>query len=103
MKRRLSQWMLFTGIVSVSAILTIMLFERAATVAVDPVLAPWFAFCSAITPLSWQVRGNILLGMMWTLSGVIVYSMLISAAGVGLSSVMEKLRRPGKRHDKVSD
>ena len=96
MKRRLSQWMLFTGVVSLSSLLATILFERDATEVADTLLAPWFAICHAITPIAWQVRGNILLGMMWFVSGVIVYSMLIGIASVVFLATMEKLRRPSK-------
>ena len=96
MKRRLSQWILFTGIVSVSTLLAMILFERAATVVAETLLTPWVSICRVITPPSWQVQGNILLGMMWMVSGVIVYSMCIGVVGVASLAIMEKLRRPTK-------
>ena len=74
MKQRLSQWMLFTNIVFLSSLLALLLFERA-----DTLLAPWLSICRAITPISWQIQGNILLGIMWLVCGVAVYSIFIGA------------------------
>ena len=79
MKQRLSQWMLFTNIVFLSSLLALLLFERAGTEAADTLLAPWFSICRAITPISWQIQGNILLGIMWLVCGVAVYSISIGA------------------------
>ncbi len=76
MRRRFSQWMLFTGIMFLSSIGALVLFDRAAAEVAGTLLTPWFAICSAITPTAWQTQGNILLGMMWLVSGVAVYSML---------------------------
>ena len=77
MNRRLSQWMLFTGMVFLSSLGALVLSERAGAEVAETLLTPWFAICRAITPISWQTQGNILRGMMWLVSGVVVYSMLI--------------------------
>ena len=95
--------MLLAGLISLSSLAALILFERTSMEIAEALLAPWFAICRALTPLAWQVRGNILLGLMWLSCGIIVYSMMISAAAVGLVVGMEKLRRPNRKHDKVSD
>ena len=96
MKRRLCQWGLVTGIVCVSSLLATILFEQTAVQVAEALLGPWFAICRAVTPTSWQTRGNALLGMMWLIAGIVVYSMLIGAACVIGLSVADKLRRPDK-------
>ena len=75
----IGRWLLVTGILSLSSLLAALLFERAFTEAADVLLAPWFALCRALTPIEWQARGNILLGMRWLFTGVALYSMLIGA------------------------
>ena len=77
MNRKSSQWMLFTGIVFLSSLGGLILFERAGAEVAEALLTPWFAICRAITPMSWQTQGNILLGMMWLVCGVAVYSIFI--------------------------
>ena len=93
MKRRFSQWMLVTGIVNLVSLGAMILFERASTKVADSVLTPWFAICRDITPVSWQVRGNILLGMLWLFSGVLVYSMLIGVMVVSFLAIVERRRK----------
>ena len=95
-KRRCSQWMLVTGIVSLASLGALILFEQASTKIADFVLTPWFAICRNITPASWQVRGNILLFMMWLISGVIVYSMLIGVTVVRLLAIVERRSKPDR-------
>ena len=93
MKRRCSQWLFVTGIVSLALLGALILFEPASTQIADSVLTPWFAICRNITPASWQVRGNILLFMMWLTSGIIAYSMLIGVTVVGLLAIVKRRRR----------
>jgi len=93
MKRHCSQWLFVTGIVSLALLGALILFEPASTQIADSVLTPWFAICRNITPASWQVRGNILLFMMWLTSGIIAYSMLIGVTVVGLLAIVKRRRR----------
>ena len=93
MKRRQLQWMLLTAIVSSSSVGAMILFERASMEIAEVLLTPWFAICRAVTPLAWQVRGNILLAMMWLFSGVVVYSMLISCVFLGCLALFQKRRQ----------
>ena len=96
MKRRCSQWLFVTGIVSLALLGALILFEPASTKIADPVLTPWFAICRNITPASWQIRGNILLFMMWLISGIIVYSMLLGVTVVSLLAIVERRRKPDR-------
>ena len=82
MNRRLSQWGLFSGIVCVSWLAGALLLEQVGTFVAAKLLWPSFAVCQAVTPSAWQAKGNILLGLMWLVSGVVVHSMLIGAAFV---------------------
>ena len=93
MKRRCSQWLFVTGIVSLALLGALILFEPASTQIADSVLTPWFAICRNITPASWQVRGNILLFMMWLTSGIIAYSMLIGVTVVSLLTIVKRRRK----------
>ena len=43
-----------------------------------------------------EVRGNILLGLGWLFSGVVIYSMLTGAIFVVSAAGIEKLREPKK-------
>ena len=52
MKRRSSQWLFVTGIVSLALLGALILFEPANTQIADSVLTPWFALCRNITPAS---------------------------------------------------
>ena len=100
MKRRRLQWMLLTAIVSLSSVGAMILFERASMEIAEFILTPWFAICRAVTPLTWQVRGNILLGMMWLFSGVVVYSMLMSGVVVGCLALWQGGRQSGECPEK---
>ncbi len=93
MKRRCTQWLLVTGIVNLASLGALILFEQASTKNAAFALTPWFAICRNITPASWQVRGNILLFMMWLMSGIIVYSMLISVTIVSLLTIVKRRRK----------
>lgn len=99
MKRRRSQWTLLTAITSLASLAAMILFERTSTRMAEFLFAPWFTICRAITPVEWQLRGNILLGMMFLISGIVVYSMLVSAAGVGFLALVARLRRPQPSQD----
>jgi len=79
MKRKLPQWILCSIVVFLATCLLLEFFEETTFDIVATLLTPWFSMCKALTPLSWQVRGNIFLALMWIFSGVAVYSMLIGA------------------------
>ena len=69
-----------------------MFDEVAGTVAVS-LLEPWFAVCKAWTPRNWQTQGNIPLGLTFIISGVAVYSMGISLAGMIILSAVRTLTK----------
>ncbi len=58
----------------------------------EPLLRPWGALCRAITPDSWQTMGNILLGLAWMGSGILVYSALLGAIATLLLFLIEGRR-----------
>jgi heme/copper-type cytochrome/quinol oxidase subunit 2 len=64
----------------------------------DFVLAPWFYICIAATPQSWQTQGNILLGMMWLMSGLVVYS---SIFGLLFTMLRSFARRPNGSDNEI--
>jgi len=77
--------------------IAIILFERASIDLAELILKPWFGLCRAVTPMAWQTQGNILLGLMWLVSGVVVYSMVMGAALVGILTVAEKSKKTEPR------
>jgi hypothetical protein len=62
-------------------------------------MTPWLAFCQNVAPEAWQTRGNILLGLMWLISGTVIYCLLIGAIGVPLLMLIEKWRE--SRHQRL--
>ena len=98
-KSRQLQWTLLSGALALFSLAAIILFERTSMNMVEVLLKPWMATCRAVTPIAWQVRGNILLAMLWLFSGVVVYSMLASAVVIACLSVWQRGRLPGSQQD----
>ncbi len=96
MKRRLTQWAFITSALCLLALTSLLLFAPAFLEVVEPMLNPWLGFCRIVTPDAWPVRGNILLGLGWLFSGVVIYSMLIGAIFVASAEEIEKLLEPEK-------
>jgi hypothetical protein len=96
MKRRLIQWALITSALCLLALTALLLFAPAFLEVVEPMLNAWLGFCRIVTPDAWQVRGNILLGLGWLFSGVVIYSMLAAASFIVSAAGIEKLREPKK-------
>ena len=96
MKRRIIQWHFFSWILCVLLLAGALLFQQAATSIAESLLEPWFAICRTITPVAWQTTGNALLGLLWLLSGIVVYSMLIGALGVVGWTIADRMRKAGK-------
>lgn len=80
MKRILLQFGVVTGIVCLLPLIAMLVMGRPATDAAEALLDPWFVVCSAITPDSWETQGNIIMGLIWVVSGAVAYSILISTA-----------------------
>ena len=59
----------------------------------ESVFVPWLKLCAAVTPEAWQVQGNILLGLGWLVSGVVVYSLIVGAL---VAAVLAAVRRSRK-------
>ncbi|NNE91892.1 MAG: hypothetical protein HKN23_09620 [Verrucomicrobiales bacterium] len=76
-RRFLQSWLLTSGIVCVFGLLGLLFFDRQAVEIAEVIFEPWFRFCEAVTPEAWQVRGNILLGLGWLISGIAVYSVAL--------------------------
>ena len=87
----IKKWVLVTGFVFLFSSLAIVLFDEAAMTIVEPLMNPWLAICRALTPIGWQTLGNIPLAMMWLFSGLFVYSMIIGAVAIFLSSITKKV------------
>ena len=83
--------MFFTLLVCALSFSALFFFQESAVEFADNLLEPWLDLCAVITPEQWQVQGNILLGLMWIFSGVIVYSTIIGMACVILLAFVEKL------------
>ena len=96
MKRLLSQWALVSTVLCLLALTSLLLFAPTFLEVVEPMLNPWLGFCRAVTPELWQVRGNVLLGLAWLFSGMVIYSTLAGAIFVMSASGIEKLREPKK-------
>ena len=97
MKRRLTQWALITSALCLLALTALFLFAPTFLEVVEPMLNPWLGFCRAVTPEAWQTKGNILLGLGWLFSGVVVYSMLAGALFVVSAVGMENFENHKKR------
>lgn len=96
MKRLLSQWALVSNALCLLALTSLLLFAPTFLEVVEPMLNAWLGFCRIVTPDAWEVRGNILLGLGWLFSGVVIYSMLTGAIFVVSAAGIEKLREPKK-------
>ena len=96
MKRRLTQWALITSALCLLALTALFLFAPTFLEVVEPMLNVWLGFCRTVTPETWEVRGNILLGLGWLFSGVVIYSMLAGAIFIVSATGIEKLREPKK-------
>ena len=90
MKLRLSHCALVSGCVCAAALALTILFERASTRVLDILLRPWFSLCEMLTPDSWQATGHVLLGMIWLLSGVAVYSIVLGTMCVLIRSSLKR-------------
>lgn len=91
MKRRVWQWFFFTVLVCSLALAALFFYEHRVIDFFDSLLSPWRDLCAAVTPEEWQVQGNILLGLVWIFSGVLVYSAAMGMACVLLLVLVEKL------------
>lgn len=58
----------------------------------EPALDPWFFLCRTITPIEWRTFGNIPLGLLWLSSGLIAYSMTLSALCIAALTTVQKIR-----------
>lgn len=75
----------------VAWLILLILFEKDGTRITESVLSPWIALCETVTPVAWQTRGNILLGLSWLFSGMSIYSAIIGFAVVGLISILRQI------------
>jgi len=85
------QWVFFTVLVCFLALAALFLFDAQVADYYFNLLEPWRELCAYITPEDWQVQGNILLGLVWLFSGVIVWAAVIGMACVILLALTEKL------------
>lgn len=96
MKRRFIQWALCSGISAAVSLVGLAINGEVVGSILLPLLRPWFYLCRAITPDSWQTMGNILLGLAWLGSGILVYSALFGAIATLLLSLI------GGRRDEIA-
>jgi hypothetical protein len=90
MKRRFIQWSLCSGIIASVSLIGLFINDGQLVFLIyEPLLRPWGALCRVITPDSWETMGNILLGLAWMGSGILVYSALLGAIATLLLSVVE--------------
>lgn len=92
MKRRLTQWSLCSVIVALVSLIGLLINGPLVFSIIEPLLRPWIVLCRAITPDSWEIMGNILLGLAWMGSGILVYSALFGAVATLLLSLVERRR-----------
>lgn len=88
MKRELLKFGIVSFVIFILLMIAMVGLGRTATRTADQLLDPWFTFCAAVTPDSWETQGNILLGLFWLVSGLFAYSMLISAVLVSMTSAI---------------
>jgi len=86
--------MLCAATVFLSSLLALLLLERASAEVALTLLTPWFASCRAMTPLSWPTQGNIPLFLVWLVSGIAVYSVLIGSCLASGSRFLTRSRLP---------
>jgi hypothetical protein len=89
MKRRFIQWILCSGVIALVSLVGLVINGQLVFSIFEPLLRPWIVLCRAITPDSWQTMGNILLGLAWMGSGILVYSALFGAVATLLLSLIE--------------
>ena len=75
----------------------LVLFSRTATSIADSLLGPWFAVCEWVTPASVQTKGNMLLGLLWVVSGIVLYCAIFGSACAAFLAGVEKLTGRGAR------
>ena len=93
MNVRLSHCALVSGCLCGLALALTVLFDRTATRGLEILLRPWFSLCEFLTPDSWQATGHVLLGMIWLLSGVAVYSLIFGTIWVVLRATLKRRAR----------
>jgi hypothetical protein len=91
MKRFASQWLICSGVVLTLLLVIALLFSREFMTLADDALRPWMKVCQMVTPAGWQVRGNILLGLLWIISGLAAYSILLGLLMAMASHVWRKV------------
>lgn len=93
MKLRLSHCVLVSGCLCGLALALTVIFDRTSTRVLEILLRPWFSLCEMLTPDSWQSTGHALLGMIWLLSGVAVYSLLLGTMCVLIRTSIKRRAR----------
>ena len=92
MTRGLAGWMLLAlALWAVWIVLiTVPAVDRTAGRLTEVVLEPWLALCRSVTPEAWQTRGNVPLGLLWLLAGMLVGSMVLAAAGLVVATLLRR-------------
>jgi hypothetical protein len=85
------KWILVTGIVFLVLLLLTFALEDKAIFIWDIIMNSWFPICQALTPIEWQTKGNILLGLMCFVSGLAVYSMAVGTIFIFISGLTKKV------------
>ena len=85
------KWILATGIVFLVLLVFTFALQDKAMFIWDIIMNSWFPICQALTPIEWQTKGNILLGLMWFVSGLVVYSMAVCAIFIFISDLVKKV------------
>ncbi|MBT7981404.1 MAG: hypothetical protein HN584_02465 [Akkermansiaceae bacterium] len=85
------KWILATGIVFLVLLVFTFALQDKAMFIWDIIMNSWFPICQALTPIEWQTKGNILLGLMWFVSGLVVYSIAVSAIFIFISDLVKKV------------
>ena len=86
----IKKWILVTGIVFLVLLLLTFALQDKAMFIWNIIMNSWFPICQALTPIEWQTKGNILLGLMWFVSGLVVYSIAVSAIFIFISDLVKK-------------
>ena len=98
MKRFILRWITLGLGLFLFFVLLLQVSEPVATSVIEPVMKPWLSICAAVTPEAWQTEGNIILGLVWLVSGALVYSMILSALILVILSTFTRMKAADSDH-----
>jgi len=86
----LKKWIFVSAIIFLLLLLLTFILQENAIFIWDLIFNFWFPICESLTPIKWQTKGNILLGLIWLISGLAFYSMIIGLVFILISDNAKK-------------